>query len=143
MIQKITKRVHQKWLERRKEKDEGVKKTENKKSKKNKDIPLKEKLDQLDKDYPDEDVPEKFLGNMEYRVLFALNGSEKTIIDIFRNSKTKIAYSDVHLTVRKLIDKGYIKMLGRRKHKLGIFVKISSKGVEQLFNWQDKHITGV
>ena len=121
---KVTKKV---WLEwKRKEKGEQPTPPS-----------VAKKVNEIMKNLPDTKPPIEFISRMEFRVLLALNGHERTITQIFR--KAKIGYSDVHRTIYKLEDDGLVDILGKRKHRMGIFVKATQKGINKLVTWQEIH----
>lgn len=132
MRDSITKTVHKTMLEQQQNDDETKPKTKISKE-------MEKRLERINKRSNGEYIPELYLKPMEFRVLYALNGTEKTIREIVRNSTTPISYSDVHRTVYLLIEKGYIHLLGRKRHKLGIFVKATQEGIDILVKWQEKH----
>lgn len=82
--------------------------------------------------------PEIFITNMEFSVLYASNTHEKTITEIFRG--TGMGYSDVHRTIYNLADRGYLEILGMKKHNMGVFVKSTQKGINTTVEWHNIHI---
>jgi DNA-binding MarR family transcriptional regulator len=74
---------------------------------------------------------------MDFKVLYALNSHEKTITQVFQG--TKMGYSDVHRTIYDLEKRGYLKILGMRKHNMGVFVKSTQKGINITVEWQNIH----
>ena len=87
---------------------------------------------------PDIKPPECFVNIQEFQVLYALNGYEQTITQIYR--KTTMGYSDVHKTVYKLADRGLVTIIGKKKHKMGKYIKATQEGINILINWQGIHL---
>lgn len=122
---KITKKIWEQW---RKEGDKAL--TES-------NILVK-KVKKIKENMPDIKPPECFVNIQEFQVLYALNGYEQTITQIYR--KTTMGYSDVHKTVYKLADRGLVTIIGKKKHKMGKYIKATQEGINILINWQGIHL---
>jgi len=87
--------------------------------------------------FPNEQPPKEFLSLQEFKILSALNGSERTITEIYR--RTTMGYSDVHKIVHELAEKGLIEITGKKRHKMGVYCKITQEGIKKLLEWQRFH----
>ena len=87
--------------------------------------------------FPNEKPPEEFMSLQEYKILTALNGSERTITDIYR--RTTIGYSDVYRIVHELAEKGWLEITGKKKHKMGKYCRITQEGIKRVLEWQRFH----
>lgn len=120
-MKKITKRLWEEWRKKAK----GEKTRYNYLVKK-----LMEK-------FPNEQPPEEFISLQEFRVLLALNSHEMTITDIYR--RTTMGYPDVYRTVHELAEKGLIEIIGKKKHRMGKYCRITQEGIKRLLEWQRFH----